>query len=753
MKDKNLKEVLKKKKRNYNFKINLTTKKLFIIIISIQLALIGSIFLDRLGFNIPILREVIGFVYLTFIPGFLILKILKITNIEILDTLLYSAGLSLSFLMFVGVLVNYLYPTIGISSKPLAEDQLTITLNILILFLYILFYIRNKEFSEQFTINTNQIFLPITLLLGLLPLLAVFGAYLLDFYNNNTLILILLIFLSIFPILVAYNKISEKIYPLIILTTSFVLLSYNNLLGNYIRPTDAVFEFYFANLVIENGFWDKMITGPLNSMLSVVIIPPIFSEILGISLTWVYKIVAPMLSLLIPLGLYKTYQIKWNKKLSFFASFLFLSMFTYYTWCAVTMKMLFAGIFLTLLIFTMINEKIDHIKKKIMFTIFCLSLITSHYGTSYIFMISLFISIIIFYLFNKTLRSSFITPMIVVFYSGSTFLWYIHTSAVSTINAAIDYLSYAAKSILMFYLPPSTETLLFGEWSATVEILKLLYLAMALFMLIGLVSELYKTKRVDEYFSLSIPFFSSLLLIYLCKNLYVGRIWFIVSILLTPYCIKGIQDLFLYLNNILIIIKGNLKIKKYYFKYVKFKFIDVISSNVGRNREVGFILVSIYLMIFLLFNSGFSSEVIFKDYGPSIYLSKCRILDQGNIIEKERFFRKYMTDYDVLSAKWLSKNKETKIKKIYCDKRGLDPLHSYGNISSSILFLTNRTTDILGPSYIYLKYVNVQVGIMGMHASLDYPLFKFKNSPVYLILLKNGNKIYSNEGSEIYYFK
>jgi len=273
-------------------------------------------------------------------------------------------------------------------------------------------------------------------------------------------------------------------------------------------------------------------------------------------------------------------------------------------------------------------------------------------------------------------------------------------------------------------------------------------------MLIGLVSELYKTKRVDEYFSLSIPFFSTLLLIYLSKNLYVGRIWFIVSILLAPYCIKGILDLFLYLNNILIIIKGNLKIKKYYFKYVKFKFIDVISSNVGRNREVGFILVSIYLMIFLLFNSGFSSEVIFKDYGPSIYLSKCRILDQGNIIEKERFFRKYITDYDVFSAKWLSKNKEITIRKIYCDRRGSDPLCSYGNISPpmTILPLTNRTTDILGPSYVYLRYVNVQVGVMGMHANPDFPLFKLKDSPIFLILLKNGNKVYSNKGSEVYYF-
>lgn len=417
------------------------------------------------------------------------------------------------------------------------------------------------------------------------------------------------------------------------------------------------------------------------------------------------------------------------------------------------MKMLFAGIFLTLLILTMTNKKINYMRKKIIFVIFCLSLITSHYGTSYVFMFSLFVSVIILYLF-KALKSSterrLVTPIIVVFYGVSTLLWYMLTPAVSSLNSAIGYLSYVAKCVQEFLLPSSTETLIFGEWSTTVEILKLLYLAMAFFIFIGLVSELCRTKRIDEYSSLSIPLFGSLVFVYLSYKLYSGRIWFIVSILLAPYCIKGILNFFFFLIKIIENFKKYLEKNK----YIRFGFINVTSGNFNRNKEVGFVLVSAYLMIFLLFNSGFSSEVIFKDYGPSIYLSKCRIQEQGNIIEKERFFRKYITDYDVFSVKWLSKNKETTIKKIYCDRRGKDILNSYGNISPlvPVSFLTNRTTNILGPSYVYLKYVNVVVGIMGMHASSDFPLFKFKNSTIYLILLKNGDKIYSNGGSEIYYF-
>jgi len=50
---------------------------------SSDLAMWGVIGLDVVGLQIPILRQLIGFIYLTFIPGIIILRILKLHKLEI----------------------------------------------------------------------------------------------------------------------------------------------------------------------------------------------------------------------------------------------------------------------------------------------------------------------------------------------------------------------------------------------------------------------------------------------------------------------------------------------------------------------------------------------------------------------------------------------------------------------------------------------------------------------------------------------
>ncbi|MDY6895329.1 MAG: hypothetical protein SVO01_07950, partial [Thermotogota bacterium] len=69
------------------------------VIFSIQLALWVVIGLDYTSLQIPILRELISFIYLTFVPGILILRILKLHNLGNIETILYSVGLSIATLM------------------------------------------------------------------------------------------------------------------------------------------------------------------------------------------------------------------------------------------------------------------------------------------------------------------------------------------------------------------------------------------------------------------------------------------------------------------------------------------------------------------------------------------------------------------------------------------------------------------------------------------------------------------------------
>ena len=63
-------------------------KKCLRLLLVILLATLGLVGLAGLGFYIPVLRQIVGFVFLTFVPGILILRILKIHNTGIAESLL-----------------------------------------------------------------------------------------------------------------------------------------------------------------------------------------------------------------------------------------------------------------------------------------------------------------------------------------------------------------------------------------------------------------------------------------------------------------------------------------------------------------------------------------------------------------------------------------------------------------------------------------------------------------------------------------
>ena len=110
------------------------TKVLLNLVIAIQLALWGAIGLDSIGLNIPIIRQVVAFIYLFFVPGFLILRLLKLHELGIVDTFLYTIGLSIAALMCIGFLMNSIYPIFGFYN-PISIGPLIITISAFVLIL------------------------------------------------------------------------------------------------------------------------------------------------------------------------------------------------------------------------------------------------------------------------------------------------------------------------------------------------------------------------------------------------------------------------------------------------------------------------------------------------------------------------------------------------------------------------------------------------------------------------------------------
>jgi uncharacterized membrane protein len=334
-------------------------EKFLKIILTIQLAMWGVTGLEIIGLQIPIMRQLIGFIYLTFVPGILILRIIRLHKLGNIETLLYTVGLSIATLMFTGLFMNTVYPFFGISG-PISITPLILTISILVLILCILSYVRDKDYSNPSFIDVGEILAPSVLFLCLIPFLAIFGMYLVNFHHDNILLIFLIAIIALIVILIVFGKfIPKNLYPLSVFIIAISLLYHSSLISMYLWGWDIHGEYYLCNLVKMSGVWDSTMPGGYNAMLSIVILAPIYSIISNMDITWVFKIIYPMLFALVPLGLYRVFQKQTDDKIAFLSCFFFVSLFTFYGEMLALARQQIAELFLVLLVLLMIDKNMD----------------------------------------------------------------------------------------------------------------------------------------------------------------------------------------------------------------------------------------------------------------------------------------------------------------------------------------------------------------------------------------------------------
>ena len=86
-------------------------KEFLALIAEVQVVFSVFLLLDFAGLNVPIVKNVVGFIFILFVPGMLLLRLLDLDGIKSNgQVLLYTVGLSLASLMLVGFLMNTIYP-------------------------------------------------------------------------------------------------------------------------------------------------------------------------------------------------------------------------------------------------------------------------------------------------------------------------------------------------------------------------------------------------------------------------------------------------------------------------------------------------------------------------------------------------------------------------------------------------------------------------------------------------------------------
>ena len=719
-------------------------KKFLKVVLALQLAVWGVIGLDAAGLQIPIIRQLIGFFYLIFVPGIIIFRILKLHKLGNIETLLYTVGLSIATLMFTGVFMNSVYPIFGIS-RPISITSLIITISVLVLILCILSYVRDKDFSDPSFIDVGTVLSPPALFLCLIPFSAILGTYLMNFYQNNILIMILIVIIALVALLIAFNKfIPKNLYPLAVFVIAISLLFHRSLISMYVTGYDIQFEYYLCNLVIMNGIWDPTMWSNLNAMLSLVMLAPVYSIILNMEITWVFKIIYPLLFSLVLLGLYQVFQKQTDDKIAFLSCFFFMSLVPSFCELTTLARQEIAELFLVLLILLMVNKNMDKIKRSFLFIIFGISLVVSHYGLSYIYMFCLISAWLLLVLAenpniqemkgrflsnfgrgkeklagnpnslkieDKTISSTFVL-LFVVF----TLTWYMYVSSSSAFYTIVHIGDHVKSSIFTDFLNPEAAEGLRMMTTAPApgllhEVNRVINYLNQIFIVIGCIVLLkqreMKFEREYTVFSMvnlgilfagiAVPFFTS--------SLNMNRVYQISLFFLAPFCVIG-----------------GITVLRMIGKIVR-----VTWTNKAVRSSLK--ILSIYFVIFLLYQIGF---VFYVAEGQSNSISLNSTIDSWCFNNQE-----------VFGAKWLYDVKDSNI--IYADRSRHLLLISFGGGQIRVLRPDNvNPIRILKNSYIYLGRPNVAEHNITVRRGGVQEYINIEH------IIDTRSNIYTNGGSEIY---
>ncbi len=723
-------------------------RKFLVFVLSIQLAMWGTIGLDAINLQIPIIRQIIGFIYLTFIPGIIILRILRLHNLGNIETLLYAVGLSLSTIMLTGFLMNMVYPFFGIS-KPISITPLMTTISAIVLILSILCYIIDKNFSNQNFIDVKEFLSPPALFLSLIPFLAVFGTYSINYYGNNFLSLLLLIIIAAIPILIGFDKfITKKYYPLAIIVIALSLLYHTSLISIFlVEWGDISFEYWSAKIALMDSIWDPTIASNVNGMISITMLAPIFSNIFALNLTWIFKIIYPILFSLVPLGLYQIIQKQTDSKVAFISVFFFMSMFTFFTTMLGLARQQIAELFFILSILLFIDQSMNRVKRSSLLILFGSSLVVSHYALSYLYIFSLnstwliiFIKIIpklqklvkkisqdksiIVHNFidakSETLSTSFVMLSIIF-----ALTWYLYVSNSSIFKSIIYIGNHIADSIFIDFLNPKAtqglDIILAPSGTGLIGYFnKVIHLTTQFFIAIGLSFSLLKGKDRNfhlAYLAFSIPFFgfaiSGLIVPYFAGALNTTRLYGITLLILAPFCVIGGE----------IVSKTVCKVAE-------------VPLNHKNTKQISKI-ISIFFAVYFLFNSGLIYE--FAGYSTTASLNP----STSNIT--------LFDPQEVKAALWLSNNIDS-TKRIYADSLNAYLIQMELGSFNQLQAINEEKYQIPDNPYFFVGKRNINGKIWLSNPNNPRMRFKsttYNNSTLFNTVLFM-NEIYNNEGTIVF---
>jgi len=723
-------------------------RRFLLYVLAFQATVCVSIVLD-----IPFVRQVLGFIFFAFVPGYLLLKVFKIEKQHLTETIVISGGLSLALLMLIGLLLNEL-GSLNIISQPLAFEPLFLFINPIVAVLCVIGYVTNKNIKGLEIKGLEKLwnFIPFLLL----PVLSVIGVLVAFYFQSNIVSIFVIILIVIVFVLAAFRSNLSKYYPLIVISIVLALLLSSALMSRYTYGDDIQGEFKVFLNTQNISFWNPQnyLTPQQSSdysMLSITILPTVLSNLLNIDPTLVFKIVFPVIFSLVPLGLYELYQRQWSKKVAFVSVVFFAANYTYFTLLLTNAKQMIGELFYVILFLELLSSDANSYKSNLMILVLAIfGLVVSHYSMDFIFLIIIFFTWFGVKIFFKNAFTR-INATFLVITSSLVFFWYIYIvpggpfgKFTGTIRTTVN--SFTTE----FFSSSSRGQAVQAALGIATRPSKLHYVGTYLYditillILIGFISLVVKWRRKEKTnaeYTLIISLNIVLLIMAIgvpqfANFLQLGRLYEVLLLFLSPLFVIGVETIFKTFSR-----KGQIT------KSLNLK-------NENRKAVYSLILTLIILVAFFLFQTGFVYEITGDPSPSSFALSYYKMQDIPLLIHES----------DVYSAEWLSSYGDINSMATYSDSVNYaHVLNSYSTIDLNMIFLLSSSTGIVrdvallypvpkvaNTSYIYLGQYNVKNGITWWDQTAHL-YFNINDLPILNNTNAFVNRIYSNGYSETYF--
>lgn len=693
---------------------NFGIKRYFSIMILLVLLTDLTIFL-----NIPLLRQVLAFLCFTIIPGLLILHILKLNKIEFLKKIVLSIGLSIAFLMFIGFFINQLYLIFGFS-EPLSTFSLVISFTFILVILAFIAYKRNKndfDLSEVFNIKLNfkkDLLISPLIFPLFFPFLAVFGTYLMNTEGNNIILMTMIFLIPIYVAFIVYlrNRIPKVTYPVAILAIGIAIILMHGLTSHYLIGRDVHYEYYAFRVVANHLYWSMSnYHSSLTACLSTSLLPAIYWSLMDIKKLYVYKLVYQIIWAFTPLVCYIMFKKYMGELYAFLASFFFIAQLSFFSIMS-AMRTELAVFFFAFAMMVFFDDEMDKLSKRALFLIFMFAVIVSHYSTSYIFFIMIFVLWLVIVPMKNFFKSKYsISTTVIILFFGGIFLWYSQLTS-TAFTGSVLFVEETFANLANMFIAESREMGLIQPLTGNVQnipegVSVVVQWIIFIFIFVGAFDliKAYKNKNTSfeaEYILITFVSLCLLALMVILPFISIGygadRTYQQSLVLLSPAFIIGGTAI---------------------CKYI---------------RRPQFILLLIMIVIIAQFFCA--TQVVYQAFG--IPHSEC--LNR----EGDAYGELYIHDQEVIGAKWLCGHRVKK-SRIYTDVDGGSRLMlNRGKLPINRgSFAQNETVK---DGYLYLRHANV---VEGKVYTTSYHK-DIKNMTEYLHQFVGRNKIYNNGGSEVY---